>query len=445
MTLDGPSGTRELIEVLMTVGRLRRTGILTIQSQQQIIGITFLDGAIVSADALNESLEEGLGRVLASKNLVSAEEFAALVAEFEAGGGKVTDLLIERSFLDRDQLMDALGWHNFLLCREVLGWDDVQYKFYPGTEVVHEDGIRPLTVEELLVRATEDLPGRGPLPGSIPESGAVFRRVEGEIPGAPQDELLIGLVSGNGDESADLLAQADGSRSIGRIAADTGVPEYAARLTFYLLERAGSIEEIEAAPVTSVPAAGREAAQKVARAGALVAGLGSRWLGREKTARAPTKETAKWENEWLAWPSRALGFVAIALLLLLAVREPSRFLLPFPWQESLRRAVVDEQTSAAYLKIDRAAKTAFLLDGHFPAALDEMATDLYLTPRDLVDPVGRRLGYASQVAGYLIYLEDEGDVAPGTSRTETITGNFLLDPEFVPETSIELPPLVLLD
>jgi hypothetical protein len=49
------------------------------------------------------------------------------------------------------------------------------------------------------------------------------------------------------------------------------------------------------------------------------------------------------------------------------------------------------------------------------------------------------------VAGYLIYPEDDGDVAPGASRTETVTGNFLLDPEFVPEQTVDEPPLILLD
>jgi hypothetical protein len=49
------------------------------------------------------------------------------------------------------------------------------------------------------------------------------------------------------------------------------------------------------------------------------------------------------------------------------------------------------------------------------------------------------------VAGYLIYPEYEGDAAPGASRTEAVTQNFLLDPEFVPEQAVEEPPLLLLD
>ena len=139
------------------------------------------------------------------------------------------------------------------------------------------------------------------------------------------------------------------------------------------------------------------------------------------------------------------GIGAFVLLILLATSDHERFLLPFPWQEGLRQSVLDEQTSAVYLKIDRAAKTSFLLKGHFPERLDQLIAYSYLTGRDLVDPAGRRLGYASQVAGYLIYPEDEGEAAPGASRTETVTGNFLLDPEFVPEKTVEQPPLVLLD
>ena len=137
--------------------------------------------------------------------------------------------------------------------------------------------------------------------------------------------------------------------------------------------------------------------------------------------------------------------MAFLLLMALAVTDHVRFLLPFPWQEGLRQGGLDEQTSAVYLKIDRGAKTSFLLNGHFPTRLDRLVADAYLTQRDLVDPAGRRLGYASQIAGYLIYPEDDAGAAPGAARTEAVSGNFLLDPEFVPEKVVEQPPLVLLD
>lgn len=448
MEPDSPVGSRELIEVLMTLGRLRRTGILTIQNNEQIIGLTFLNGEIVSVDALNESLEEGLGRVLASKGLVSVENFASLVAEHEAGGGRVTDLLVERDYLDREQLVEALALHNYLLCREALGWGTIAFKFYPGSEVAHEEGVRALSVDELLVRAVDELGGVGPLPGPIPGPAAVYERRQGGEGAAAGDELLIGLATAEADDVLDLGERIDGRRSIAELAAETGLSEYEARLSIYLMARAGTVHPAEIVTEELLPGAGRQSTAKVATAGVSIAQAGARWFGRDRAAKRSAGESrSSWRSkvDWVAWPTRCLGLGTFILLVALAWSDPGRFLLPFPWQESLRRAVLDEQTSAAYLKIDRAVKTAFLLDGQFPAALGELTSDGFLTQRDLVDPIGRRLGYASQVAGYLIYLEDEGDVAPGTSRTETVTGNFLLDPEFVPERTVELPPLVLLD
>ena len=270
----GSQASRELVDVLLTLGRLRRTGILTVQGNQQIVGLTFLDGQIVGTDALNESLEEGLGAVLASRDLVSAEDFASMVAEYDAGGGRVTDLLIERSYVDREQLLDAQRWHCYLLCRQVLSWNDFEYKFYAGTEVAHEDGMRGLAVEELLVKAAEDLGPEGPLPGTMPAADAVFERSEADAAEVGRDELLIGLATDGDEGASDLLERIDGRLSVTDLAADVGLSEYEARLTFYLLERAGRVRVSDSGTGEFLPRAGRQAASRVAGARASVARSG---------------------------------------------------------------------------------------------------------------------------------------------------------------------------
>ncbi len=445
MDRTSPAGAQALVEVLLTIGRLRRTGILTVQGEQQIIGLTFLEGEIISTDALNETLEEGLGSVLASRNLVNADDFASLVAEYEAGGGRVTDLLIERNYIDRQQLMEALEWHNYLLCREVLSWDASEYKFYEGSEVAHEEGMRALPVEELLVRAATDLNEGGPLPGEMPEADAVYRRTAVDGMEAGRNELLMSLATGDTEGASGLVQLIDGEKSVSDLARSSGLSDYEARLTMYLLEQAGRVEACEAGPADSFPGAGGKAAARVAGVGASVAQVGAKWLEKARISPGKLKVPAASRVEWLAWPARILGLAAFIVLLATTWSDPARFLQPFPWQQGLRQAVLDEQTSAAYLKIDRAAKTSFLLDGHFPEALEKLVSEAYLTPGDLFDPIGRHLGYSSQVAGYLIYPEGEEDVAPGASRTEAVTGNFLLDPEFLQDRTVEIPPLVLLD
>ena len=137
---------QDLVEVILSIGRLGRTGILTIQSATEIIGISFDKGEMVAADALNQAQEDGFGEVLAELGKITEEEYASLVAEYQAGGGPVMELLTERSHLDRSELLDALSLHAYRLCREALSWDDYEYKFYQGQEVAFEEGVRPLGV-----------------------------------------------------------------------------------------------------------------------------------------------------------------------------------------------------------------------------------------------------------------------------------------------------------
>ncbi|MGB5881541.1 MAG: DUF4388 domain-containing protein, partial [Thermoanaerobaculia bacterium] len=130
MSYEGAIHDRELADALLVVGREGRTGILTVQGEEEIIGVSFLGGEVVSADALNQSLEDGLGEVLASRDLVRPEDFATLAAEHQAGGGRVVDLLVERSYLTREELLGALRFHTYRLCRQVLHWRTGEFKFY---------------------------------------------------------------------------------------------------------------------------------------------------------------------------------------------------------------------------------------------------------------------------------------------------------------------------
>jgi hypothetical protein len=445
---DDTTKGQDLVEVILSIGRLGRTGILTIQTETEIIGISFHEGEMVSADALNQAQEDGFGEVLVELGKVSREDYASLVAEYQAGGGRVMDLLTERNHLDRTELLSALSHYGYRLCREALSWENYEYKFYQGQEVSFEEGLAPLPVEELLVRIADDLAPGGPLPGEMPTSDTVLVRRDPDEVMMGRDELLMGLATREGQATTRLLESMDGRRTTEDLAEIVGISLYEARLALYLLVRTGQ------AKVSNVVEPAKGFAERLKRRKTEEVEEESGPVEEQAVSepQAWAASTESWTDrlsvsvsDWLPWFPRVLGMALALALILVCLAEPNRVLLPFPWQEGLHQAVQDEQISAAYLKIDRAAGTSFLLDGHFPEALGQLVEDGYLEPVDLVDPSGRELGYAAQVAGYLIYPLDDGEPAPGASRTETITGNFLLDPEFLPTRKIEADPLVLLD
>jgi hypothetical protein len=155
-------------------------------------------------------------------------------------------------------------------------------------------------------------------------------------------------------------------------------------------------------------------------------------------------------------PPARLGGLAVAVppivaaavaLVVLATPwiAPRRLLLPFPWQDGARADHEREQRAARFLQLDRAARTYFLLEGHYPDGLAELVPSL-LPSAALRDASGHPLAYASDERSYEVTPLIDGRQAVELGSREAITGDFLLDPEFVrvPE-SAEAAPLVLLD
>jgi hypothetical protein len=148
----------------------------------------------------------------------------------------------------------------------------------------------------------------------------------------------------------------------------------------------------------------------------------------------------------VAWGGRALAFLLALLVAGSLWRVPDSLMIPFSWQVRERTALARDQRAALYLKIDRAAKTWFLLKGSFPDSLEELVKASLLSRADLKDPEGHPLRYAAGEESYTLRPMDGGKPVPGTEATEAITGNFLLDPEVLnvaPES--QAAPLVLLD
>ena len=399
MAVEGTLGVFRLPEILQLIAQQGKTGILTVQGPHDMVAISFLRGDIVYADALNQPAEEGLERVLVGDGLVRREDLARAAAEIQTGGGRLIDVLVERQHLSRPELLEALRLQTFRLLEQLLLWQEGDFKFFSGEEVSYEEGFAPIRVQDLLIRSVEDLEEEGrrpPAPLSAPPLS----------PPPPPRPTLVPVPP-------------EPARPPMSIAPHPVVPVAApAPVTppIAVEPRREAIvvppEEPAVEPVTATPSAGAAA-----------------------VVRAP------------GWPAALLGAalaVALAAGLLLA---PQRVLLPFPFQRGEREALLAAQRASLYAKLDRAARTSFVLDGHFPERLETLRARGLLGGADLRDPEGRPLAWQGGQEAYAVRPAVEaGPLAAGAGRG-TIRGDFQLDPEFLsarPEGQAAQP-LVLLD
>ncbi len=412
MAVEGNLELFKLPEILQLVSQQRKTGILTVQGQQDIIAISFLDGKIVGADALNQTVEEGLSQVLVDEGLMAAAEFSRALAEQQSAGSRLVDHLVERRYVTREGLLHALRLQTSRLLEQLLGWDKGEFKFYGGDEVPYEEGFVPIAVEELLFQAGQKAAAARPAtPWPVPAPAATGPRPVAAPP--PPGSSPPAPVPHN----------------------PTPVPVPAAGSATATPSRTGlRVVRKEGAPPAS-------SATRVVP-GSLVAAEGER-AGpfRKMKVEAPAAGPAP--RPFLP-KLLAAGLAGLVVAVLLT--RPEALILPFPWQPEERAALAQDQRASLYLKIDRAAKTWFLHEGHFPSSLAELQQAGFLGRGDLRDPQGHPLRYTAGQESYTLEPVQGDQPIPGAETSEAITGNFLLDPELLNlPTDSTAPPLVLLD
>src|SRR3954452_2705474 len=165
MAGEGTLDLFKLAVVLQLISQQNNTGILPAQGQQAIVAISFLNGRIVAADALSQTLEEGLAQVLVKEGMISASDLHRAAAEHQSSGGRLIDVLVERRYLERAQLLEALRLQTWRLLEQLLRWNEGDFKFSSGDEVSYEEGFNPIAVEELLIHAAPSpAPAKSPAP-----------------------------------------------------------------------------------------------------------------------------------------------------------------------------------------------------------------------------------------------------------------------------------------
>jgi hypothetical protein len=418
MAVEGTLDLFKLPEILQLVSQQKKTGILTVQGQQDIVAISFLNGRIVAADALNTTLEEGLSQLLLKEGMISAPDLARATSEHQASGGRLIDLLVERRFIERSQLLEALRLQTYRLLEQLLSWSQGDFKFYSGDEVSYEEGFTPIPVEELLINSAQ-----------IVMAANAAAKAAAPAPHLPAPPLPA--------MAAPPKAAAPPPRPVAVPAARADVlpepvPFPGPRPAPPASPRLGTVPS----PVSTIAPMIPPITPPIIPPDAGDAGP----FRRMKVEARPAPPTS------LGWVGRSLAAVLTVLVIAALLRVPDSLLLPFPWQAHERETLVRDQRAALYLKIDRAAKTWFLLKGSFPDHLQDLVAAGLLSSADLNDPEGRPLQYVAGEESYTLQPLEHGRPVQGTEATEAITGNFLLDPEVLSSTpESTATPLVLLD
>ncbi len=424
MALEGTLRDFSLADIFQLIGLQRKTGVLSLRSEEDVVTVSFVDGKVVGADSVNKRIEDRLGQVLLRTGLMTPDELEIALQEQMETLERLGRILLRRGTLQRDQLRTALQQQILQIIYRVFRWQDGDYQFSQETSVDYDAELTsPITAESVLMEGARMLDEWPIIERRIPQRSMVFIAIQSPAAVAVADpatdpdfdDLDLGFL----DEAPapapptdtvqvtshefDVLRLVDGRRTVDEIILASPHGEFDTCKALYTMLTRGLVREASMA----------EQARAYAR---------------------PTAETSELRRG-VPWLFLFLVPV-LAVSQLLAPRNPLNPLMGPP-PHLVEHVEVSRSRARMSAVWDTIHAYAFLI-GSYPDTLAELVRSGALPARMLTDPWGRPYRYVVRDRSLLL----AGNGPQGTATPQLILTQRLLGTE---EDTPDAPAVVLLD
>ncbi len=391
MALKGTLKDFGLPDIFQLLSLQKKTGKLTVRSNQNEVTITFRNGSIVSADSLQDPLEDRLGYMLMRRKIITKQQLNKALEVQKETLQHLGHILVSLRFLTAEKLQKYLQLVITQKIYRLFRWKEGEYYFEPREEKAFQDDyFVPLSTQAILMEAVRLLDEWPQIRKKIPSLEMVFKRNTRIEPST----IMVSDAAEEAQEQrertptpsigeppiitpqAHLLYQAvDGTRTVKDLMDSCGLNDFeTCRLLSQLMDK--QLIQIKSEEVRPL------VAKRVKlRIGALTAIF--------------------------------LYLLIIALLvvgLLNILRNPLNTLTPYTPYTSHMVSTIKESISRGRLQqITQSLNLYFLTYGRYPTELSPLVKEGFLQPQNLTDPWGRSYQYQLLPDRYLLIgLDSQG-------------------------------------
>jgi len=267
--LEGTLKVFSLTEIFQMLGLQRKTGILSVEGENDAITISFLGGSVVAAESEVRRLDNRLGNLLQRAGYVTQEQLDHVLALQKETRQRMGFLLVREGLVEPAELREALRLQISRIVYSAFRWPDGRFHFtQEGTVDYDADHMAPVSTDTVLMEAAQIVDEWPLLEKRVGPTSTVYRRAPGVDSlklVANQKNTPEGTLSVSRPE-AETWRWIDGRRSVGDIMeraflSDFEVLKGTADLASRNLIEIGRVEEepaelapLPAAPIPSVPA-----------------------------------------------------------------------------------------------------------------------------------------------------------------------------------------------
>jgi len=247
MALQGTLKDFALPDILQLIGMQRKTGILTMESDEDSVTVQFFQGKVVGADTRLRKLEESLGSVLVRTGKITAAQLEEALASQRQTLQRLGYVLVKSGALSEEELREALRTQICQIVYRLFRWRDGRYNFAPMDHLEYDRDLTiPVAAETLLMEAARMIDEWPIIERRIRSGGVVFRKTvagrEHARAGGGDEPQTTSLQDVPGDET-EILGSLDGRTTVQEIVERSACGEFDVYRTLYDLLQRNLIEE----------------------------------------------------------------------------------------------------------------------------------------------------------------------------------------------------------
>lgn len=153
MALEGKIKDFGITDILQLIGMQKKTGIVTLTSEQDTVTITFEEGNIVSAESSTKWKLHLLGEVLVQAELLTEENRKRALSLQKETGQKFGHILVQEKMVRADDLASMIRLQVRETIFRVLEWKEGDYRFEQVPVTYDKENMLPVPCEKLLMEA----------------------------------------------------------------------------------------------------------------------------------------------------------------------------------------------------------------------------------------------------------------------------------------------------
>jgi hypothetical protein len=140
-----------IAEILQLIGQQAKSGVLHLESRDDLIHIAIADGNVVRAETAGRKTRDRLGNLLVRADVITQEELAYALDAQKRSLRRLGDILVELKLVGKQDLREMTALQTTETVYRLFHWKSGTYEFEPGDVEWDPETVTPLRAESVLM------------------------------------------------------------------------------------------------------------------------------------------------------------------------------------------------------------------------------------------------------------------------------------------------------